>query len=102
MPKISSTSQHLDWQSRLKKDDKLIQMYNEVLKKLKEDWQEDTIKTLRNALLTVDQALLHHPFKHEPKTVEERLTWAKNMEAMAKVIKAVGEMAIGGNVLLGE
>lgn len=96
------SSTYDDWKARLKKDDQLIQMYNEELTKLREDWQEDTIRTLKKALSTVEQALINHPFKHEPKTVEERLVWAKNVEALAKVIGAVGDMAVGGHVLLRE
>ncbi len=96
------SSTYNDWKARLKKDDKLVQMYHEKLEKLREDWQEDTIRTFKIALSTLDQALINHPFNHQPQTVQERLTWAKNVEAVAKVITAVGEMAVGGHVLLRE
>lgn len=51
------------------------------------------------ALYIFRQGLENHPFTHQPQNIAEAEVWGRNMEAMAKAIKAIGDLAISGSVL---
>lgn len=88
-----------DWRKRSQTDEKLAELYNKALKELKQEWQQDSIKALKMALYIFRQGLENHPFSRQPKDIAEMEAWGKNMDAMAKSIKAIGDLAISGSVL---
>ena len=88
-----------DWHVRLKTDEKLIKLYHEAVKELKQQWQEESIQTLRMALYIFRQGLENHPFSRQPKDVAEMEVWSKSMDSMAKAIKSIGDLAISGSFL---
>ena len=88
-----------DWNSRLKTDEKLRRMYEDCLKEIKQEWQEDAVKALKLSLRTICQQLEFHPITRSPESVEEIEAWAKSMDSLAKIIKTVGDLTISTHVL---
>ncbi len=91
---------YTNWNKRLKTDNKLAHLVTIESEALSQQWQGDTIKCLKQTLFSIQQIMENHPFSHSPQTIEEIELWSKNIEALSKMIKSLGELAISGHVLL--
>ncbi len=90
------------WKNKLKKDEVLKQLYLQELDKLFSEWQGETVRALKRGLEVAYQGFDTHPFEKKPENIKEQLAWAKTMDATGRVIRAIGELAIGTHVLMEE
>lgn len=91
---------YTNWNKRLKTDDKLSRMVTIQAEALSKQWQDDTIRCLKQTLFAIQQTVKNAPFSHKPQTVEEKELWCKSVTALAQMIKALGELTISSHVLL--
>ena len=91
---------YTNWKKRLGTDNKLASLVATESLALTQQWQSDTIICLKQTLFSIQKAMDNHPFSLKPQTVEEKELWAKHIEALSKMIKSLGELAISSHVLL--
>lgn len=87
------------WRNRLNTDPDFKEIYYEELDKLSNQWQGETVRTLKKGLEVTQQAFDNHPFRISPKNPKETFAWAKAADSMSKLIKSVGDLAISTTVL---
>ena len=96
VPKTTYTN----WNKRLKTDDKLAHLVAIQSKALSQQWQEDSIRCLKQTLLCIEKAIENNPFSHKPQNVEEIELWSKSIVALAQMIKSLGDLTISSHVML--
>lgn len=94
-----ANSTYNDWKQRLGKDDKLAELYQETLSKLREEWQEDSIKALKKGLEIIYCGFENHPFEGKPVGDRQIEAWGRNIDALSKAIKSIGDLAISTHIL---
>lgn len=93
------SSTYRDWKRRLETDDKLMTLYKNTAKELRNQWQESSVQTLNQAYLVIQEGLKHHPFRNSAKDPMEAQAWAKSMASLATMIKSMGDLAVSVDVL---
>ncbi|MDJ0591280.1 MAG: hypothetical protein QNJ72_14995 [Pleurocapsa sp. MO_226.B13] len=88
------------WKNRLKDDDKLLELYNSALTKLREEWQGETVKALKSGLRVINIGFENHPFDKKPSSHNEQRNWGYNISCTSQAIKSIGDLAIGTKVLM--
>lgn len=87
------------WRARLRTDGQLSELYQQALKELKQEWQEDSIKTLKKGLNVIYKGLNNNPLEQSPKDAREIEAHAKYLDSLSRIIKSVGDLAISTHVL---
>lgn len=87
------------WVNKLKTDRKLMALYEDALTKLKNEWQTESINTLKKGLHALNSAFDHNPFKREPLTIPESRAWGYNVDCAGRALKGLGDLVIGTHVL---
>jgi len=64
------------WNSKLKSDSELQNLFAIALKKLTEEWQKESINTLKKGLFALNTAFDNNPFETAPQNVNEARAWA--------------------------